>query len=259
AERRARYEARPVAPAPARLPPGFLGVLKAIDGRLSAVVYERQSRVDGAPPTQRLRLSMRAFGPDVDVAARLLAALRALKLPGLDKGIPDSPVQGNGVRWSFNIRRLVAPNGAAREQRMDLEWFTLPPQPQPQPPDCRKPPSVELPEEAPAWLARVTGARSTRHRISASVSSSPQEEAITLRMLYRNGEAHDEGVGHLIEAARGAGFALRRGEGTRQVWAHPVSGEVLAWRPDAEPLTLGCRLTGPVLHITWTRTRKAPL
>lgn len=204
-------------------------------------------------------LKVRVFGHDDAVRARVHAALAALDLPRLpplkragDDFWRGAEVVADTVRWRVDIGRLVAPPGEPREQIVHLEWRRAPADPL-QLKDCRKPRPVPAPAATPDWLERTTNKRTTRRRVTAEVRRSAREQTIELRMLFRNGLAHDEHLRHLAEAAAKAGFTREEGQGTRQRWAHP-DGRRFAFAPDtARDLKLGCTLVGPVLRLTLTR------
>ncbi len=253
AERRARFEQRAVVEAPLELPPAWRDLPKALgDARLTGVFHEVRSRVDREPPYRHVHLQVRAFGTDAEVDAALLAALRGLELPGLEKGLPKGDVKDGALTWSVEVRRLIAPEGEAREHRVEIDWLRVPPTPA-DAKGCRRPPAVDAPAARPAWLSRPTDTRSTRRRISAAVADTPDGQRVTIRMRYRNGFAHDEAIGHLMDAARAAGLKQVDGSGPRQTW----EGEAgrLSWTPDPSAMHLGCEINGPVVEIVWVPRR----
>ncbi len=264
AERRARFEARPTVDLPDDLPPAWRGYAKALDGRLVEARHAVRSH-PGRAGYRAVSLTIRVFGLDDAVRARVHGALAGLDLPELpplaDAGedfwrgevIVDGP-----VRWRIDIGRLVAPPGEPREQIVALEWTREPPPAAPDVRDCRKPPAVPAPASAPAWLSRTTSKRTTRRRVTAEIRRTAKakaiEERIELRMLFRNSYAHDEHLRHLAEAAAKAGFTREGDAGTRQRWAHP-DGSRFTFAPEtAGDLKLGCTLAGPALRLTLTRS-----
>lgn len=254
AERRARYESRATVPAPPALPAAWKRYIQTLDGKLIEARHEVRSTA-GAEDWRAVHLRIRVFGQDDAVRARVHGALAALALPGLptlaeaDEAFWTGRVITEGpVRWSLDIGRLVAPPGEPREQIVELRWRRTPSDPD-DPRDCRKPVPVDAPAATPAWLARTTNRRTTRHRVSAAVRYEGKGRTVEMRMLFRNGLAHDEHVRHLAEAAARAGFTRESGEGPRQRWRH-ADGSVFTFDPDTrDDLGLGCRLAGPVLAI----------
>lgn len=248
-ERRARFEGRAVVALPGELPGAWAKFVRAVEGRPTKLLHEvrtASAKVDW----RAIELDLRVFGEDAAVEARLVAALGALGLPGVGAALPAEPVSAGPVRWSVGVDRLVAPVGEPREQIVRLRWRRVPEAPA-EPVKCRKPLPVDAPAAAPGWLAEVTSRRTTRQRITAASRLDPAGAEVEMRMLFRNGFAHDEHVGHLTEGATRAGFARVEGEGPRQRWRHP-DGAVLSWAPDtADDLELGCTLAGPVLAIAW--------
>lgn len=256
-ERRARYAARPAIELPAELPSAWARYAKALGGRIVEARHEVRSQ-PGRVSWRAVSLRVRVFGLDDAVRATVHGALAGLELPKLPppaeagddfwrgEAITDGP-----VRWQVDIGRLVAPPGEPREQIVELSWRREPPDPA-EMRECRKPPPVEAPSATPAWLERTTNKRTTRRRVAAAIERTAKEQIIELRMLFRNGLAHDEHLRHLAEAAQKAGFTRESGEGTRQRWADG-SGARFDFEPDTgRDLRIGCVLAGPVLRITLT-------
>ncbi len=252
--RRARYEKRPTVTLPDALPAAWRRSVDALDGRLVEARHEVRSTA-GREDWRAVHLRVRVFGLDDAVRAAVHGALTALELPDLPPlaAAPEDFWQGRSqaagpVRWSVDIGRLVAPPGEPREQIVELRWRRAPSDPD-DPRDCRKPVPVEAPPGTPGWLTRTTHKRTTRRRITAAVHHAPQARTVELRMLFRNGLAHDEHVRHLAEGAARAGFVRESGEGPRQRWRHP-DGATFAFDPDTRgDLGLGCKLAGPVIAI----------
>ena len=201
--------------------------------------------MDGAPPAESIRLKIRVFGEDAAVDARLLAALKALGLPG--DALPEAPVEAGPERWAVDIARVKG--DAPRETEAEITWQRTPPMLVGEKP-CKKPAAIDLPAELPAWLDAVTNARSTRRRVLTGFDRTPERLALEVGMLYHNGYALDEGVGHLTALARKRGYTQASGSGSRQTWRHPDGAE-LSWRSDNDPLALGCSLAGPFLRVAW--------
>lgn len=254
-ERRAKFEARPTIALPDDLPPAWARFMRAIEARPTAARHEVRSTA-GREPWRAVQLTARVFGEDEAVQAKVHAALAALDLPALPAAdaVPEGfwrgePVIDGDVRWNVDIGRLVAPPGEPREQIVELRWQRAPDDPD-DPRNCRKPPEVPPPAGAPPWLVRVTDARTTRRRITAASDVTPTGREVAIRMLFRNGFAHDEHVRHLAEGAEKAGFVRARGEGPRQAWRHP-DGAVFEFAPDTtDDLGLGCALAGPVIAMS---------
>jgi len=181
------------------------------------------------------------------VRARLLDGLRALKLPGLDAGLPDGPVEAGDVRWSVRLHRLVAPKGAAREIRVELAWRRAP-APAADRPKCRKPRPLAPPAELPRWLGSVARPSSTRRLVGAGVQRTAKRTTVTLRLLFHNGYAQDELIGRVTRIAAAHGLVRAEGDGLAQVW-RGSNGRELRFEPDPNDLRLGCYLAGPVLTI----------
>lgn len=253
AERRARYDQRPTVELPAELPPAWRKLVARLDARPTRVRHEVRT-TSGRADWRAVELELRMWGLDDAVEATLRQHLAPLDLPGLDPdgaALPDAPVEAGPVRWSIDVGRLVAPAGEPREHLVTLKWRRTPDAPD-APAKCRKPHPVEAPAAAPGWLTQTTSRRSTRQRITAAVELDPKARRVALRMLFRNGFAHDEHVGHLADGAARAGFERQSGEGPRQRWKHP-DGATFEFAPDtADDLGLGCTLAGPVIAIELT-------
>lgn len=257
-ERRAKYAARPTIALPEGLPPAWGIFVRALDGRLVEARHGVRSHRSRSG-WRSVALTVRVFGEDDAIRARVHGALAGLELPKLpplaatdDAFWRGAAIEDGPVRWSVDVGRLVAPPGEPREQIVTLEWQRTPPPPA-EARDCRKPPPVEAPAIAPAWLIRTTNKRTTRRRITAETHRTAKADTVELRMYFRNGLAHDEHLRHLAEAAAKAGFERARGEGTRQAWGHP-DGARFEFEPDTRgELHLGCDLAGPVLRLRWTK------
>ncbi|MCA9538563.1 MAG: hypothetical protein KC620_06725 [Myxococcales bacterium] len=252
AERRAKFEARPAIEAPADLPIGWRRLIASTGARLTEAHHAVRSQHVG-PPAREVRLSLRLFGPDDEVEAKLITALKALDLSGLGEALPKGPVEDGPVRWSIEFAHLVAPRGEPREHRVELRWRRAPTEPS-DPPRCRKPLPVDAPADTPAWLVKLTERRSTRQRVTAEVNARSERLEVRLHMYFWNGFAHDEHVGQLAEAASRAGFVAESREGPRQRWRHE-NGATFTVNPDPSELHLGCELRGPVLELVWTSAR----
>ncbi len=250
--RRARYESRPTVKTPRDLPPKWAELPGGLESKLTRVEHEVRSRWDKAPPFRRVRMELRVFGTDAGVEARLLSALSALELPGLDDGLPPGPVTQGPVTWQLSVRRFRAPPGEPREAIATLDWRREPADP-PEPPRCKKPRPVAVPREAPKWLRARTMRMTTRQRVGATVTRDPDGVRIAMHLLFRNGETQDGDVAKLVAAAKRRKMIREREAGLEQRWVR--KGESLSWRPDTRPLSLGCQIVGPVLEITWTKRR----
>lgn len=249
AERRARYDGRTTVELPAELPPAWRKLVARLDARPTRVRHEVRT-TSGRADWRAVELELRMWGLDAAVEATLRQHLASLELPGFDAAaaLPDAPVDVGPVRWSVDVGRLVAPVGEPREHLVTVKWRRTPDAPD-APVKCRKPYPVEAPAAAPGWLTKTTSRRSTRQRITAAVELDAKARRVALRMLFRNGFAHDEHVGHLAEGAARAGFERQSGEGPRQRWTHP-DGATFEFAPDtADDLGLGCTLAGPVIAI----------
>ncbi len=249
AERRIRFEARPQIEPPPDLPKAWLRLAERLEARWIEAEQELYSHPQGKP-TRHLRLKFRLFDTDLAIAGRLIAALNELKLPGMERGVPARPVEQGEIRWSANVRRLRAPNGAAREHRIELHWAQSPKPPDPLP-ECRRPPAVEAPQGLPAWIEQLGTSRRGRRRVGVKRSKHPKGERLEFYILYRTGEIHDEAIGRFIKGAQRANYLKQEGEGTRQRWRHP-GGAQLSWRPAIGALSLGCRISGPMLWFQWS-------
>lgn len=259
AERQARFEGRAVIALPPELPAAWARMVRSLGARPTALRHEVRTSA-GKEGWRLVELDLRLFGEDAAIEAKLVEALGALGLPGLDKRLPSDAVEAGPVRWSVQVDRLVAPpdegrEQIVREQIVRLRWQRTPAAPA-EAVKCRKPLPVEAPAVTPPWLAEVTSRRSTRQRITAAVKLDAARSQVALRMLFHNGFAHDEQVGELAKAAGRAGFARVEGEGPRQRWQH-ADGSALTFRPDtADDLGLGCTLAGPVIAIDWSGTAR---
>ena len=118
---------------------------------------------------------------------------------------------------------------------------------------CRKPAEQKASADVPTWLARVTSKRTTRRRIELSTRFDSAGDEIHMKLLYRNGFAHDENVGQIMKSLAKVGFEHVSGSGPRQLWKQP-EGQRLELSPVPEDLNLGCDIKGPVLEIVLTKT-----
>ena len=245
ATRRARFAERPVITPPSPLPAEWKALVTDLDGRLLAATVAWRTRVDGKPLVTEIAMQFRVFGHDAPVEAALLGALKTRGFVG--DTLPETAAEVDGARFHVEVARLKGQ--APRETQFDLTW-----QREPTAADnqavCKKPPALPLPGEAPAWLDPVTNARSTRRRVALRLELSREARAVEVAMLFQNGYAQDEAVGHYTELAKQRGFKLSEGSGLRQTWQH-TDGQRLAWRPTRRDLGLGCEEAGPVLELTW--------
>lgn len=225
---KARFEARQSQPLPAALPKDWRALPPALDAKVLSVRHLVFTRIDGAPPHREVDLLLRIFGDDAANDARVKAALAPW---------PGAEVETDRVKGA-----------PPRESQYAIRWAHTPADPGELTP-CKKPPAVDLPPEAPAWLDRITNARSTRRRIGAGVEHAAAGPTLELWMRYQNGYARDEAVGHFAAEAARQGFTRARGDALKQTWTH-ADGRRLWWRPDNGRLHLGCTLAGPVLVLT---------
>jgi hypothetical protein len=224
-----------------------------MEARLGRVEHEVRSRWGKkSVPYRRIEMELRVFGSDAGIEARLLSALGALGLPGLDAGLPTAAVTADDVTWSVGVRRFVAPPGQEREAIVSIEWRRVPVDP-PEPVRCKKPPSVNAPKGTPKWMRRRTLRMTTRHRVGATVARDPDGVRISMLVLFRNGETQTGDLTRLVALARRLRLTLDHEDGMTQRWAGRKS--IVEWRARTGDLNLGCTLTGPVLGLTWTRRK----
>ena len=245
AGRRARFEQRAVIEPPSPLPAPWKRLASDLGGRLLEGAAAWNTRVDGSILVTEITLSFRMFGQDTEVEARLLEALKSRGFTGAT--LPEVPVEQDGARWSVQVARLKG--AAPRETHFDVSWQREAPRADNAAP-CKKPTALALPPEAPAWLDAVTNTRSTRRRVAARLDLATESKAVEISMLFQNGYAQDEGVGHYTALAQQRGFKHAEGSGLKQTWQHPDGAE-LAWKPTRRALGLGCEEAGPVLEISW--------
>ncbi|MEZ4470824.1 MAG: hypothetical protein R3F60_08500 [bacterium] len=111
---------------------------------------------------------------------------------------------------------------APRETEVDVRFVRTPPEVVGAKP-CKKPAAIDQPAEAPGWLEGVTNARSTRRRVTTRLERTPVRLAVELGMLYHNGYAQDEGVGHLTDLARKRGYQKVKGRAPGRPGATPTA------------------------------------
>lgn len=244
-ERRVRFEKRPVIEPLSPWPAPWKRLVTDLGGRLLEGAAAWNTRADGSTLVTEITLSFRVFGPDAEVEAQLLQALKSRGFDG--PALPEVPVERDGAEWSVQVARLKGE--APRETHFDLTWKREPPKTDNAAP-CKKPTALALPPEAPAWLDAVTNTRSTRRRVAARLDLTTEAKAVEISMLFQNGYAQDEGVGHYTALAQQRGFKHAEGAGLKQTWRHPDGAE-LAWWPTRRGLGLGCEEAGPVLEISW--------
>ncbi|MGK0361523.1 MAG: hypothetical protein ACI9U2_003841 [Bradymonadia bacterium] len=227
AEAKARFDARVSHPLPAQLPKAWHALVKDAGAKVLAARHAVFSRVDGADSRREVHLTLRVFGDDAALDAKMRALL---------------------ARWPEVTLEIDRVKGAPpRESQYAIDWVRRPADPA-DAKKCRAPKAVDLPPEAPRWLDRVTNARSTRRRVGAESSISATARDLVLYMRYRNGYAQDEAIGHFAKAAKRAGYTRTDGEALDQTWTHPKGGR-LAWSPFNADLNLGCAIAGPVLRL----------
>ncbi len=248
-ERRARFEKRKTVEIPESLPKPWRRFLTTLRARLTRVEILSSTHAQDWRGHRSQVLHFRLFGTKADIESRLMDGFRSLKLPGIENGIPQEPVDAFPVEWSVDLNYLRAPKGSPREARVVLTWSRKAKERDAKE-RCRKPKPVTVPNGTPKWLMAVTEKRTTRRRIVGESLASPGERGIRIYMLYRNGFAHDEHVGALVTAALRNGFKHVSGSGPRQEYQSP-HGALLSWSPVVGDLNLGCRIEGPVLMIDY--------
>lgn len=251
AARRRRFESRPAIEPVPTLPKVWRSAVATAEARTTRSLHEVFTRIDRTAPSERRELQLRLFGPDAAVDDKVRRLLTALRVPGLPpKVFPTEIVTDGALGWSIDLQRYKAPAGAPRETIATIVWSRTAPDPAPETKPCKKPPAVKPAPGTPAWMKRLTNARSTRRLVSAALEREPGSTRWTSRMLYRNGEARDEAVRHFSKAAKRAGF-VREGEaeGLSQIWRRAKDGAQLSWRNDSSTLQLGCPIAGPVLRL----------
>jgi hypothetical protein len=253
ATRRARYDARRAAALPPGLNASWKRALGAAPGKITSVAHTWHTAWEKAVAYDDVSFEIRFFGEDAQNDAAMVALLRAAKLPGAPDALPEGEQQHGDVTWQVERHALIAPAGEAREIRYEVRVTrdAVPPTIQP---GCRKPRTLEVPAGTPGWLKPLVSAGSTRRLVALRDRRGEEgrDDALRFHMLFHNGEAADEFIGRLTDAATAGG--LRResgGEGNRQTWKGQ-GGERLTFKPTTEDLRLGCRVEGPVTVVEWT-------
>jgi hypothetical protein len=231
AQREARFDARPSVPLPAQLPKAWRTALTALHPKFVSARVLRQTRADGVPAQSELQLVFRLFGRDADLDGRVKSALKPWP----------------GARLEIDRVKGVEP----RQSHYTVRFASTSPEPTSMK-DCRTPPPVELPREAPRWLDRFTNARSTRRRIAVEVEQTVKATQVRLWMLYRNGYALDEAKTHFRRFAKAAGY--QPGEADAP-W-RDSSGHTVGWQRTDDDFRLGCRVAGPILRFDWVAPRR---
>ncbi len=252
-QRRTRFEKRPSIALPTGMPRTWQTMVKNLKARISSVRFTRRSHAASWRGATQIELKFRMFGRDDEIDARILASLQVLKLPGLNGGLPENEVEEGEIRWSIQIGRLVAPPGAMRESRVELKWARQPLDPK-NLSKCRKPAQQEVPKDIAGWLTRVTAKRTTRRRIEVTLERTTRHTETSIKMLYRNGFAHDENVGQIMGALKASGFVHQSGSGPRQSWSL-ADGTSVDLSPVPDDLKMGCLIKGPVLEIILSRAK----
>ncbi|MEZ4466493.1 MAG: hypothetical protein R3F43_19090 [bacterium] len=104
---------------------------------------------------------------------------------------------------------------------MDVRFVRTPPRWWGRSPARSRRPSTSPPRRRAGW--RVTNARSTRRRVTTRLERTPVRLAVELGMLYHNGYAQDEGVGHLTDLARKRGYQKVKGRAPGRPGATPTA------------------------------------
>jgi|GEM_PF-2883467 len=247
-ERRKRFEARPVVPAPRLLSPRVAPLSRVPGARLTGATYAVYGAPGDTPSAEDAKLELRLYGQTPEVEAKLRAALIEAKLIAADAPLPTGPVELQGARWSVHMSLLRAPAGEPREHRVDFSWrrdaldvkLTS---------DCERPRAVEPPPELPAWLRPLLDQTSTRRVVGSRAVSEAEGRRADVVLLFHNGEIHDNHLGRVVEAARKAGFRLTAGEGSNtQAWKR--GRETLFIQPARRgDVPLGCKAVGPLLEL----------
>ena len=224
-------------------------MLRACRGKLEAVSFRRGSHQTVWRGRTDLSLTFRMFGTDAEVNATLVKALAPLNLYQFNERAEDQTHGSSTCNWSLELNRLVAPKGAARQTQVVLTWSRFP-SPVQERGKCRKPKSMEADSTLPKWLRTHSKERSTRRRVVAEISGTLNETSGEVVMLYHNGYAHDEGVGHFSSGLKRAGYVLNEGSGPQQRWSHPNGSQVF-FESLSEVHDMGCTLAGPLLSIQW--------
>lgn len=255
ATRRATWQGRATVSAPKALSNRWQRALRGLDGRLVSI--EHGLRTGQPQPREHLAFTVRLFGLDAEVDARISQTLAQLKLWPADRPLPEDTfeIEEAQARWQIDIGRFKAPEGQPREHRLSVQWRALSPTPD-DAPKCRKPSPVELPELTPRWLTRPLHNESTRRRILSEQAQSPEARALRVVMLYHNGYAHDGHVGELAQAAQAAKLKLVEGSGARQRWQG--ERQTLSWQPTGADPQIGCTPRGPMLQIDWQLDEGTP-
>ena len=236
------------------LPTPWRTFVKAVGGKAIALgtIFQLPSILERG---RHIVLTVRAFGRDPEVDARILKGLRQLKLPNLPEKLADYKTKKGLIEWSVRLDRVVAPKGAARQTQVKIDWLRRPKASPDAKSRCAKFNETTGYENAPNWLARALTKRSTRRRIRWEQEISRDTVTDRQFMLYHNGFAHDENVGLLAKTLKTQGFKRQEGSGPKQVWRH-ADGQSVRWHPAPRNLDVGCTLRGPVLTVTWTRPTK---
>ena len=247
--RRARFIARQTLEVPPDVPKSWRNAIGSMEGRVLSLSHRHWTSQSDWRGGRQLTLKVRLFGRDSEADATVLATLKSLKLPGLKSVIQDQESTKDGVKWSMEVDRLVAPTNAKRETQLTLKWTRSPKAPAERK-SCRKPKGIDAPNNFPTWLNKATAKRSTRRRVWSELRSRKMSWVGETRLLYHNGFAHDENVGQIADAARKAGLKHQKGSGPRQVWSAPGVGK-LSIRPGGSDTDLGCKIRGPILEVVW--------
>lgn len=253
ATRRARFDARRAVALPAGLNASWKRALAAAPGKVTTLSHTWHTAWEKAVPYDALSFEIRFFGEDAQNDAAMVALMRAAKLPGAPDALPEGEQQHGDWTWKVERNALIAPPGEAREIRYALS-VTRDAAAAAIQSGCRKPRTLDVPPGTPPWLRPLVSAGSTRRLVALRDRRGDEgrEDALRFHMLFHNGEAADEFIGRLTDAATAAG--LRResgGEGNRQTWKGQ-GGERLTFKPTTEDLRLGCRIEGPVTVVEWT-------
>ena len=252
-ERRQRFEARPVVPAPRLLPQRFSALTRVAGARLTGATYAVYGAPADTPSAEDAKLELRLYGQTPAVEATLRAALVEAKLIGPEAPLPTDTVETQGARWRLHMSLLRAPAGEPREHRVDFSWrrdaleVT-------QTSDCDKPRAVEAAPELPTWLRPLLEQTSTRRVVGSRAVHEAEGRRADVVLLFHNGEIHDNHLGRVVEAARKAGFSLTAGEGTNiQAWKR--GRETLHIQPARRgDVPLGCKAVGPLLELVLRTT-----
>jgi hypothetical protein len=111
-ERRKRFDARPVVPAPRLLPQRLSALTRAADARLTGATYAVYGAPADTPSAEDAKLELRLYGQTPAIEATLRAALVEAKLIGPEAPLPTDTVEIQGARWRLHMSLLRAPAGA---------------------------------------------------------------------------------------------------------------------------------------------------